>query len=177
MFKFFKMQRSFFVSLLMHSVLLLSCVLYFSAEHNYVSPTLWVRPVSLVLNRSSQINVKETSSIPARQSPQHNTINTAVIHADQKNNDVLLQLLHSAIAVEQQYPDEAIANNQDGSVTIKLLLYPDGHLENITLAKSSGVASIDLAALNAVKSIHDIAGVERYLKNPQSFSVDVVFTI
>jgi TonB family protein len=94
-----------------------------------------------------------------------------------KNSDTspLLKLLHEQIAAHQNYPSGALLLKQTGIVTVKFLLHPDGTIENLTLAKSSGVESLDQSALHSVSEISPVQSANLYLKQPEYLSVDVVF--
>ncbi|TAK73953.1 MAG: energy transducer TonB [Gammaproteobacteria bacterium] len=99
------------------------------------------------------------------------TVRSAKVH------NQLLILLHTAIAAKQNYPESALELQQSGTVRIQFLLYPDGHIENLTLLHPSGIASLDQAALNAVQAITPAKEAGRYLQNAEYFSVDVVFEL
>lgn len=91
------------------------------------------------------------------------------------HHEQLAQLLHDAIAANQQYPENAIELNQKGMVKIGFMLWPDGQLKNSSLLQSSGFELIDNAALTAVASISPMQEASRYLHQPEFFSVIVVF--
>jgi TonB family protein len=102
---------------------------------------------------------------------------STLFNPEAKNSDdKLLALLHEKIAAAQQYPENAITLNQTGTVTIGLVLHPDGAVSQVSMIKSSGIESLDSAALTAVQSIKILeAGL--YLKSEKYFSVDVVFSL
>lgn len=89
----------------------------------------------------------------------------------------LVALLHSAIQSQQQYPSSALQMNRQGKVTVSFKLYPDGSISDLQLVKSSGVKSLDEAALTAVRSAVPFSGVNVYLKAPLDFNIDVVFAL
>jgi TonB family protein len=86
-----------------------------------------------------------------------------------------LQILHDAIAEKQSYPESAIALKQSGTVKIGFMLYPDGELKQVSLVKSSGIETIDAAAISAASSITTINHVQQYLQKPTYFTIDVEF--
>jgi TonB family protein len=90
-------------------------------------------------------------------------------------HQTLLSILHDKIATQQIYPESAIVLNQTGKVSIYFILNTNGDITNITLQKSSGVTCIDLAALDAVKRSSPINETVNYLKQPESFVIDVIF--
>jgi TonB family protein len=95
-------------------------------------------------------------------------------HASPSKN-VLLTMLHELIAAKQHYPESALALNQTGSVLISFTLHVNGELTNIVLIKSSGITSIDSAALSAVKAISPVNLASFYLTKREHFSVEVAF--
>lgn len=112
-------------------------------------------------------NTFSKSQLRSQQSITSQTINS--IH------QTLLSILHDKIATQQIYPESAIVLNQTGKVSIYFILNTNGDITNITLQKSSGVRSIDLAALDAVKRSSPINETINYLKQPESFVIDVIF--
>jgi len=51
-----------------------------------------------------------------------------------------------------RYPVDARRRNQQGTVTLRVLVGSDGSVERVEIAESSGVESLDAAALEAVRS-------------------------
>lgn len=84
-------------------------------------------------------------------------------------------LLHQAIAANQTYPESALQLNESGTVKIGFLIYPDGHLEQITVLQSSGIHTLDMAALNAVKNTSPVKEASQFLNKRNFFAVDIVF--
>lgn len=89
----------------------------------------------------------------------------------------LIALLHIAIQNKQQYPPSALQMSRQGKVTVGFKLYPDGSISELQLVKTSGVKSLDEAALAAVRSAVPFSGVDVYLKESQDFTIDVVFSL
>lgn len=89
--------------------------------------------------------------------------------------DKFLSSLHFAIASQQYYPDSALELKQHGSVVVRFLLYPDGHIENVTIIQSSQIESIDLAAKQAVFAISPFKMASEYLHAKNEFTVTIVF--
>lgn len=87
----------------------------------------------------------------------------------------LLNILHQKISEQQIYPDAALALKQTGSVTIGLRLQPNGIVKNVVILKSSGIPSLDDAALRATQAISPLEHIDSYIKNDESFRVDIVF--
>jgi TonB family protein len=102
-------------------------------------------------------------------SQQQSKIDKNTIH------QTLLSIIHDKIASKQIYPESAIMLNQTGTVSIRFMLDPNGSIINASLQKSSGVESIDLAALNAVKMASSIIEAAHYLHNSELFEIDVIF--
>lgn len=96
---------------------------------------------------------------------------------DKKTKFNLLNLLHAAIAAQQVYPEEAIIMHQTGSAKISFTVYPDGHVSNIDLSKSTGVRLLDRAAMAAVKAAFPIKIDRIALNKAHKFSVEIKFEI
>ena len=98
-------------------------------------------------------------------------------NAAPSTDDALLKILHNAITAHQQYPENAINLQQTGRVKMGLMLYPNGHISEISILESSGIESLDNAAVAAVKSITRLPNVATYLQTAKFFSVDIVFSL
>lgn len=61
-------------------------------------------------------------------------------------HDVLTRVADHAV-----YPRVAMANSQEGVVTVAVSLDPRGNLTGVNVLNSSGIPSIDLAAIQAAK--------------------------
>ena len=88
---------------------------------------------------------------------------------------LLLKILHDQIAKNQIYPPSAMELNQSGTVTIRFALNTDGVIHDESIEKSSGIASLDLAALNAVRATSKLENINHLLKNDEVFAIDVVY--
>ncbi|MAZ40342.1 MAG: hypothetical protein CMF49_09525 [Legionellales bacterium] len=85
----------------------------------------------------------------------------------------LIQLIYQQIDAHKTYPEQAKAMHQQGKVLIKFILMPDGKLNNITLAQSSGFRLLDTAALATVQAASPIPHVARYLNSAQEFTIPI----
>ena len=85
-------------------------------------------------------------------------------------HDVLIRLADHAI-----YPHNAMTFAQQGVVTVAVTVGKDGNLAGINVLNSSGVASIDLAAIQAAKDAAPYpapaAGAETVVKGKIRFSL------
>jgi TonB family protein len=91
--------------------------------------------------------------------------------------DALLMLLHTAIQKQQHYPQSAMQMERQGRVTVGFLVLKNGMVQALRLLKSSGTASLDEAALSAVRHASPFKNVDQYLTDAQEFNIDVVFEL
>lgn len=98
----------------------------------------------------------------------------AAKHSD-KSTDTFLVTLHNAIQSHQHYPRKAQIMQHKGTALIRFNLFPDGHIENASLIASSGVDSLDEAALLAVNESAPIKEASIYLQGKKTFTVHVDF--
>lgn len=124
------------------------------------------------VRQSKVSSVKQTDSLQSKQSKQSNRQETSGERIDE-----LLSMLHHTIQQVQQYPASAEALGREGRATIAFKLLLNGDVTNVILQHSSGVGSLDQAALLAVKTAAPFHGVNRYLSEPRSFAIDVVFAL
>lgn len=132
-----------------------------------------VKSVAQAVTPEKAIRVsKLKKSTHQQKSP--STVNS---HQTGEQTKSLLALLHAAIQQKQQYPSSAIEMERQGKSTVKFVLYPNGKITNLQLVQSSGVESLDSAALTAVQDAAPFHEIDVYLKSAQEFSIDVVFEL
>lgn len=98
-------------------------------------------------------------------------------HAASQGNESagLLALLHNAIQQQQTYPESALEMGREGRVTIAFQLFRDGHIDHARIARSSGTASLDMAALMAVNRAAPFHDVAQFVDHAENYNIDVVF--
>lgn len=89
----------------------------------------------------------------------------------------ILELLHSRISSNKEYPYLARRHRREGVATVAFVLHPDGRIENTHMISSSQVGSLDRAAVSAVNSIQPFVVAKDYLQQAKEFHVDVVFNL
>ena len=67
------------------------------------------------------------------------------------DNSWLAESLHRRIVEVRQYPSVARVNGWEGKVVLRVKIRQDGHLDSVSVVKSSGHESLDNAAMEAVK--------------------------
>jgi periplasmic protein TonB len=89
----------------------------------------------------------------------------------------LVDLLREAIDRHKRYPRLAETRAWEGTASISFELQHDGRLAALTLARSSGHAVLDRAALAAVTGIAPFTRAAEYLAEAQPFTIDIIFTL
>lgn len=89
--------------------------------------------------------------------------------------NALLERLHEVIAEHQHYPQDAQALGQAGAVMVAFKLFPNGKLDELHVVHSSGIQSLDEAAVAAVRAIDPYVEAVRYLRAPDEFTVLIEF--
>jgi len=89
----------------------------------------------------------------------------------------ILELLHSRIGDNKEYPYLARRQRREGVTTVAFILHPDGTIENTHLISSSHTAALDRAALSAVNGIAPFTVAQDYLEQAKMFKVDIVFNL
>ena len=115
----------------------------------------------------------------ARQSPSGGQ---AVVHTgpDVDAHARLLALtnrLHRAIEREKRYPLSARRLGREGTASVAFRLRPDGAIDGLQVASSSGEPSLDRAALRAVSGIIPFGEARHYLDETAPFRVDIAFRL
>jgi TonB family protein len=138
----------------------------------YHSPVMKSSPSKHVVKQLGLITKRTESRAKAR-----NKIQFISLGNKNKIDIPLLKILHDAIAEKQSYPESALLLKQTGVVTIGFMLYPNGEMTDIFIKKSSGVDSIDQAALEAARLTSPVKQVSAYLEQAGLFSLDVQFIL
>jgi len=94
-----------------------------------------------------------------------------------KQQHSIVELLHSRISDKKAYPYLARRQRREGVVTVAFVLHPNGRIENAHLVNSSRTQSLDRAALSAVQDIEPFSAAQDYLKQSETFQVDVAFNL
>ena len=63
----------------------------------------------------------------------------------------LAESLHRRIVEVRQYPSVARVNGWEGKVVLRVKIRQDGHLDSVSVVKSSGHETLDNAAMEAVR--------------------------
>lgn len=180
------MKKFFSLSLLSHLFLLMSFALYCSTI-KIKTQTMYSMPAYVISSAISTHYSAVSSQDRKAHGHEHPEYRKPLIQSSSGNNHmqnkaknnsterILLEILHNAIAANLIYPESALLLNQNGTVKIGLTLFPNGQITQVAMLKSSGIESMDKAAIAAVQSIAVIEEARRYLSTKEFFSVDVVF--
>jgi len=94
---------------------------------------------------------------------------------DKKIDRPLLTLLGKALTKHLVYPKSAIDLNVKGTSVIGFLLYPDGHITDVQLLRTSRAEVLDNAALAAANAIGPVSHVSQYLDKPKFMMIGIIF--
>lgn len=94
---------------------------------------------------------------------------------EDKEVQPLLVILGKALTKRLLFPKAALDFSVKGTSVIGFIIYPDGHLANLQLLKSSGAGILDNEALAAASAISPIANVGQYVKHPQFMVIGIIF--
>jgi len=97
-------------------------------------------------------------------------------NASQQQHSIL-ELLHSSISNNKEYPYLARRQRREGVATVSFVLHPDGTIEDAHLVASSHAVVLDRAALSAVKKIEPFIAAQDYLGQPEKFQIDIEFDL
>ena len=89
----------------------------------------------------------------------------------------LTDRLHRAIEREKRYPLSARRLGREGTASVAFQLRPDGAIDAIQVAASSGEPALDRAALRAVQGISPFGSAGDYLDESTPFRVDIAFRL
>jgi len=89
----------------------------------------------------------------------------------------ILELLHSSISSNKEYPYLARRQRREGVATVSFVLHPDGTIDDTHLVVSSHATILDRAALSAVKKIAPFVAAKDYLEQSEKFQIDIEFDL
>jgi len=90
---------------------------------------------------------------------------------------LLASELRLAIEHHKRYPLAARRMGREGVTQVAFELHPDGHIEELEVALTSGARALDNAALRAVHAIEPFAGAADYLDDSARFRIDIEFQL
>ena len=102
------------------------------------------------------------------------------VHPGSASQPSLLDLadrLHVAIEREKSYPLSARRLGREGTTRVAFRLRPDGGIDDLVVADTSGEPALDRAALRAVSGITPFTEAGNYLADPEKFLVAVEFRL
>lgn len=147
------------------------------------------------LSRNNQVGITSGSSSSAKSTGRSMATSSASVATGERANvrqkvqqgdethvvSELIALLHAAIQEKQRYPAAAMQMGREGRVTLAFILHKNGAISNLRIAKVSGTASLDQAAVDAVNAAVPFKAAEKYLKKSsdaaQEYQIDVVFEL
>lgn len=111
---------------------------------------------------------QQTLTLPQTEEPVH-------LIGDEKVDKSLMVLIGKALSAHLSYPKIAVDFNLRGRALVGFTLYPDGHVTELQLVKSSGASVLDTAVLDAVNAMTPLKNVAEYLTEPQYMVIGVIF--
>lgn len=184
-------QQTFFISLILHALLLamgMVSIQFFKPSvilGNKINQFVEIvpeykRPLVKKLKMQTKNLIDKDSIALSKKIIKQPAIPKKILKPfKQKGEQIknLLAILHQAIEAHQTYPLIAEEMGQEGRVTVAFTLLRNGQAKNIRVGRSSGIASLDEAALLAVSSASPFKGIGSYLSKTGIYSVDVVFEL
>jgi len=89
----------------------------------------------------------------------------------------VLERLRQAVARNKRYPLISRRRGEQGRVTVRLTLNPNGAISAVALAVTSGYRRLDNAALRAVRQASPLTGLDGRLTGPLRLSLPMVFRL
>lgn len=111
---------------------------------------------------------QQAITLPQTEEPVH-------LIGDEKVDKSLMVVLGKALSAHLSYPKIAIDFNLRGRALVGFTLYPDGHITDLQLVKSSGASVLDTAVLDAVNAMMPVKHVADYLHAPEYLVIGVIF--
>jgi protein TonB len=149
------LRHALLLSLALHALLLLGPG-WFSARHSPAQPRIEARLLPLD-DMTWEALTTHPDTPPPAPSPPRNLEGRA------------LRSANAALSRHLFYPPEAVSRGLEGNVILLLTLADDGRLLDADVARSSGHALLDQAALDAARRIGRLNGARRQILFPVNF--------
>jgi hypothetical protein len=175
--------KSFFYSLSLHLVLLFIVVFIFSVKKMenfetpgkkifaYLSNDLRLKPLR---NKNNILIGKRVFLDQNKSLSKRKTETTGDDNLSSFDNELLIKL-HDLIQQNISYPHDLFFNEFKKTTIIRFVLFPDGHLENIQVANSSGINRLDQISCQALAKVEPVKFAAQYLTAPKKLEVAVDF--
>jgi TonB family protein len=161
---------------------------YIYREEKYSPQTLPSPPVQQPILEKPQVTSKVGIEKPAPEKPKvaqakaatlsmGNGMQNVNLMLKSKNNmdKPLLNLITKAVAAHLAYPKIAMDFHLRGRALIGFIIYPDGHLTDVTLLQSSGTEVLDEAAVATINKISPVKNVAPYLTKEEPLVMGIIF--
>ncbi|MCD6055740.1 MAG: TonB family protein [Gammaproteobacteria bacterium] len=96
---------------------------------------------------------------------------------EEKGDSELLRLIHNKIQEHHYYPANALSLSQSGTVWLQFVLNPDGRIEQIHLLQTSGIKSLDKAAITALEAASPLPIGRAQLSASAWFRIHLVYAL
>ena len=87
----------------------------------------------------------------------------------------LIILLGKALTSKLLYPKSAVDLKIGGVSVIGFVLFPDGHVEDVSLLQTSGASVLDNAAVLAARQISPVANAAKHVTKPTPIVFGIIF--
>jgi periplasmic protein TonB len=150
------------LSLTLHAILIVGPIWLTATQHPPPAPNIEARLIPLPAPQAMAEAVStESTSTDA---------NPRQLPASPRNlQGAALRRAQAALSKHLFYPPQAVAMGLEGEVILLLSLAENGQLVSATVARSSGHALLDQAALDAARNIGALPGNPRQTLFPVSF--------
>lgn len=153
------------LSLALHAALI--------AAPNWLAPTPPPSPLARVDARLIPPNPAETPAEAVSSEPIESAkILPPPVSPPRKLQGQALRSAQTSLSEHLYYPPAAVANGIEGEVILLLALAENGQLVTASIARSSGHAILDQAALDAVRKIGALPGSPRQSLFPVRFRLE-----
>jgi len=171
------------ISLLGHVLALLTIVMTFPLQSREASKLNFITPQIISMTQTSERvadhdirpNKVQPLKAHAARSPGAHTLQAESLSSSPAPE--LMRLLHTAIEQAQQYPASAQEQQREGRVTLAFTLAPNGSISHSRVAASSGISSLDHAALQALHAAAPFQHINKYLHSVENYQIDVIFKL
>lgn len=186
---------SFFTSLLLHIILLLSAIFFFTEKYPIQLKAAVQNKMNVYLEanvseaikretilresdkkpRGLQKQAKSKPMMRKLEKPQEKMIGNPEVKGEV--NDEFIAHIHKTIQQNQRYPEAALAMEKEGRVTVAFTIQRDGSIIHPKVITSSGSELLDNAALLAVADSSPIMLAKKFLTKDRAYQLDLVFKL
>jgi TonB family protein len=149
---------------------------------SHANKTSLLHQAKILLNNSNNQRLVDKTKVDIAENHERHSFSfsitqpsPAVINTNENKVSELAKKLHDVIQNNIERPKEIASLIKNKNIELIFVLFPDGTVKDLQLAKSSGIKILDTLALDAMNTIQPIIFAKDFLQRQEQFHINIVF--